>query len=191
LGFYKKGLSLAYVYLKITAKFKTADLAKDVLFTREYNIGRTGMVYDPNYSTVDIKPASGCNTFTPPATNAEIASVCNSAPYISKISQYLSVVLPPLHTTPETNENKWDFNVTPNPVGTGTAIMKIKMPESSSLQLYIVDMTGRTVKSVINTQNHASGDFTAECDLSSLAKGAYIGIMVTKNGTITRKIIHN
>ena len=60
----------------------------------------------------------------------------------------------------------------PNPFNPSTKI-KFNLPSSSNVKLTIYDITGRTVKEVVN-QDLAAGVHTVDFNASNLASGTYI-----------------
>ena len=187
---------IEYIRLKITAKFKSADLSKDIVYTRVYAIKNVSSIQLLPFE--EQLPAFDCTTFTPPATASEIAAVCNSAQYQNRASQYLRAS----GTSDDLNQvrpnvingtsdlNNYSFNVTPNPVGTAPGIATIKMAESGSLKVYLTDATGTVIKTLINTWQ-GKGLSSVKVDFSMLPKGIYFAVMETNKGKITKKIMRN
>lgn len=183
---------IEYVYLRVTAKLKTADLTKDVVLTRKYNINRTDLVWG-DYISNDVIPDVNCNTFTLPAPDTEIAAVCSSQPYINRAAAYLriihvpEVVLRNSNSIKDVNRNK--LTITPNPMITGLGKAIVELKESGPIKLYIIDASGRKIRELINSANFNKGVFSVDLNFTGLSKGIYLGILETKNGRLSQKII--
>lgn len=181
---------LQYLRIKITAKIKTSDLSKDVLFTRQYEINQ-GALQTGNFSYSDILPPNNCNAYTPPATNSEIAAVCNNNSYKNKVIQYSRTIKENKEPQKDIIPNKWILSVTPNPTSAGLTTFNIKMPSASFLKLYLIDATGRIVTTILNNVTYPKTDFAVKYDLSNLPQGVYFVVLETKDGKTVEKIIHN
>ncbi len=74
----------------------------------------------------------------------------------------------------------------PNPVGSRTTI-EFSVAEQGRTQLYVTDISGRTVATLIDGET-SPGDHTVELDASSLASGTYFTVLRTPTRMITRAL---
>ena len=78
-------------------------------------------------------------------------------------------------------------NVYPNPFNPITKI-EFSIPESMNVQMNIIDLQGRTVKSIFN-EEFISGSYSYEIDASDLASGVYFVELIGNSITDFSKII--
>jgi PKD repeat protein/photosystem II stability/assembly factor-like uncharacterized protein len=84
----------------------------------------------------------------------------------------------------EINANPFGVNLFPNPTD-GVLNLNINAPSTGQMHVYLKDVTGRTVKSLLNN-NMAEGEHNLQYDMSNLASGVYF-ISIDSDG-ITQTI---
>lgn len=76
----------------------------------------------------------------------------------------------------------------PNPASTELTI-KIDLKYSSSTNLKIIDLTGKTVKDFTDVLSHESGMYKAHLDISDLKAGIYFVRVKQQNEVLSKKLI--
>ncbi|WP_462319117.1 family 16 glycosylhydrolase [Marinilabilia sp.] len=87
----------------------------------------------------------------------------------------------------EDPQQLFDLNNTPNPADDYTLI-NYHLPMNSDVQLFIHDINGRLIQTLINEKQNA-GQHQVRWDVKDLPAGVYIYTLQTEGNTITRKCI--
>jgi beta-glucanase (GH16 family) len=87
----------------------------------------------------------------------------------------------------EDSQQSFDLNNVPNPADDYTLI-NYHLPMNSDVQLFIHDINGRLIQTLINEKQNA-GQHQVRWDVKNLPSGVYIYTLQTEGNTITRKCI--
>ena len=79
------------------------------------------------------------------------------------------------------------LNISPNPASS-TVRISMNLVDNTALNMSLVDMTGRTVRSIHNG-TMASGGYNFDVDLNGLDNGIYFVRMAIDNDVVTRKLV--
>jgi len=181
---------LEYFYLKIIAKFKTADLTKDVLYENRYYLANAEQGVNNNTPPgPDILPPDNCSEFTAPASASEIATFCNSSTYQSKVTQF-AAVRDTFAIAADTNVVvPHSLKVSPNP-SADHFVLSFSLEEDSYVRSYLADMNGKVAKEILPSGTIGKGEHTYEVNTTDLAGGIYALVFISDKGMHTEKIIH-
>jgi spore germination protein YaaH len=83
--------------------------------------------------------------------------------------------------------NNTGLTVYPNPVRNSGSVL-FQLSAQQRVDLKVIDMTGRTVKSLINKELSAN-DYTIYMDCSALKNGIYLVVLTTNNRNLTCKFV--
>ncbi|CAN5541234.1 hypothetical protein BH10BAC1_BH10BAC1_09120 [soil metagenome] len=87
----------------------------------------------------------------------------------------------------ESEKNKFNFSVSPNPVAK-TAEIKYETFVEGIVKIELFDVTGQMVKVIVN-ENQSKGTHTLSFDKSGLSAGNYFFTISTAAGTETKKVV--
>ena len=77
------------------------------------------------------------------------------------------------------------YGVNPNPVSTANTDIEYSLVEKGHTELIIADMLGRTVKTIINDNNHNPGHYSVTLDLQDVPNGSYMLILKSRTQSTT------
>jgi type IX secretion system substrate protein len=115
-------------------------------------------------------------------TNYQAASICTEAVVPCGNNNKMETIIN------DNNKPSLDFNVFPNPASENIQVY-FQLSEESNVSLFITDLSGRNVKSILNNKQLASGTHQMEILSSDLPSGIYQCILVQNDQTKHVKLI--
>jgi len=88
-------------------------------------------------------------------------------------------------TEEQTITTRWD--IYPNPLR-DVATIKYELQETSMVNIYLLDINGKLLQTLFESNLQGEGDYQQNIDLSSLNSGLYIVVFQSKSGIESRKI---
>jgi PKD repeat protein len=135
----------------------------------DFGDGNTSNVQDP------------LHTYATPNTYNVTCTITNAAG-CSRTANYTIVV-----TSVNELHNEFGMGVYPNPTS-GISTISVSLNQASEININILDITGRQVMNVINT-DLAAGKYNYNVDMSGVPNGVYFANITTKFGMQTVKIV--
>lgn len=189
---YVEGWTPTEVYVKIYAKLHVPNSNKDVYYVNTFKAKADGYVYDAAYSNMpfpEVLP-TGCTFVNPPATDAEIRSVCNSTKYKDKAKQYYTQTTDGSEEQGEGVTHKANVIIRSNPIQNNKVSLSIYDTQSIAYHIEFFDVSGRLIKKV-KTQSAASGVTNVDIDLGNIYSHGLGLLKVSDGGRVqTFKILY-
>jgi hypothetical protein len=116
-------------------------------------------------------------------SSSEFSTACKTLADWKPVELYVDGICQPLVRRKAVAQ----FSNHPNPVS-GHTTFTFSVPEEGTVRLHVIDAYGRQMRQLLQAAMPA-GEYTHTFDASGLPAGEYLGVLETRGGIITRKIL--
>lgn len=169
-------------YDRSVAAFTISGFEENLQVTFTPSLTGSGLSYFWNFGDGNNSTASNpVHTYAAPGNYNVTCTITNTAGCSKQATLNYGV------TSVNELHKEFAIGVYPNP-NNGVATVSVNLNQASEVNIQILDMTGRKIMDVINT-DLGVGKYNYNVDITSVPNGVYFATITTKFGTQTVKVV--